>query len=130
MQVFCASHVSILKWSHDFVSQIRSSQFDDFPSNWSEAKEIEFVVIGRPNAVQGLEIDFTRVDGVCKNNQASLELDGRAVWSAACVSVQEGTTFEYYELIINDFRNTSVSIVVQVVIFTFGHSWWFLGFLC
>ena len=60
--------------------------------------------------MQGLIIDFTRVDAVCRNNQAFLELVVGATWSEACVSVQEGTTFEHYEVIINDFRITSVSI--------------------
>ena len=27
--------------------QIRSRQFEDFPSNWSEAEEIDFVVLRR-----------------------------------------------------------------------------------
>ena len=60
--------------------------------------------------MQGLIIDFTGVGAVCRNNQAFLELVVRATWSEACVSVQEGTIFEHYEVIINDFRITSVSI--------------------
>ena len=90
-------------------SQIRSRQFDDFPSNWSEAEEIDFqtVILRRPDPIQGLEIHFTTVDVVCRNNQTFLELDVGATWSKACIP--EGITFEYYELSIFNLQLKSVS---------------------
>ena len=86
---------------------MRSRQFDDFPSNWSEAEEIEFVVVRRPDPVQGLEINFTTVNVVCRNNQTFLELDVGATWFKS--SIPEGTTFEYYELSIDNLQTRSVS---------------------
>ena len=88
---------------------MRSRQFDDFPSNWSAAKEIEFVVVRRPDPVRGLAINFTAVDIACRNNQTFLELDVGATWSKA--SVPEGTTLEYYELSVKNLQITSVSHV-------------------
>ena len=85
---------------------MRSIQFEDFPSNWSEAKEIDFVVLRRPDVVEDLEIDFTTVDVVCRNNQTFLELAVAAAWSE--VSVPENTTLEYYELTANNLQITRV----------------------
>ena len=87
--------------------QIRSRQFEDFPSNWSEAEEIEFVILRRPDPVRGLAIDFTTVDIVCSNDQTFLELDVGATWSKA--SIPEGVRFEYYELSIINLQLKSVS---------------------
>jgi hypothetical protein len=82
--------------------QIRSLQFDDFPSNWSEAKEINFVVIRRPDAVDNLEVDFTEVGTVCNNTDILLELEGRVVWTAFFIAGGDSRTFEYYKLSIGD----------------------------
>ena len=68
-----------------------------------------FVVLNRPDPVDNLEIDFTTVDVVCRNNETFLELDVAATWSKA--SVSEDTTFEYYILSINNVQITSVSCV-------------------
>jgi hypothetical protein len=76
--------------------QIRSRQFIDFPSNWSEAKEINFIVLRQPTPVEDLRITFTKVEVVCGNNQTFLELNGQASWSESFVS--EGVSIEYYEL--------------------------------
>ena len=85
-----------------FSIQIRSLQFDDFPSNWSEAKEINFVVIRRPDAVDNLEVDFTEVETLCNNTDILLELDGRVVWTAFFIAGGDPRTFEYYKLSIGD----------------------------
>ena len=88
---------------------MRSRQFNDFSSNWSTAKEIEFVVLRQPDPVEDLKINFTTVDVACRNNQTFLELDVGATWSKA--SVPEGTTLEYYEFNISNVLITSVSAV-------------------
>ena len=93
----------VYKSSHDFFCQIRSRQFEDFPSNWSEAKVIEFVILRRPDPVRGLAIDFTTVDIVCSNNQTFLELDVGATWSKA--SIPEGTMFDNYEFSVKDLQS-------------------------
>ena len=83
---------------------MRSRQFDDFPSNWSEAIEIEFVVLRRPREVQGLEIDFDTVNVVCRDNETFLEVEGEARWSETTVS--GGIELEYYELSVNNLQLT------------------------
>ena len=90
------------------ASQIRSRQFNDFPSNWSEAKEINFIVLRQPNPVEDLRITFTKVEVVCGNNQTFLELNGQASWSES--SVSEGVTIEYYEL-----RNLISNVLIRSV---------------
>ena len=87
-------------------SQMRSRQFDDFPSNWSTAKEIEFIVVRQPDPVEDLAIDFTTVDVVCRNNQTFLELDVGATWSEA--SIPEGTMFDDYEFSVKDLQSIFV----------------------
>ena len=94
------------KWA--FFSQMRSRQFDDFPSNWSEAKEIEFVVLGKPDRVEDLKIDITTIDVVCGENGTFLGVVGRASWSEITLS---GDVELSYELSVNNIQVTSVSRV-------------------
>ena len=86
---------------------MRSRQFDDFPSNWSTAMEIQFIVVRQPDPVKDLTIDFTTVDVVCSNNQTFLELDVGATWSEA--SIPEGTMFDSYEFSVKNLQITRVS---------------------
>ena len=85
-----------------FSPQMRSRQFDDFPSNWSEAMKIEFIVVRRPDPVEDLAIDITTVDVVCRNNQTFLELDVGATWSKA--SIPDGTMFDKYEFSVENLQ--------------------------
>ena len=85
-----------------FSCQIRSLQFDDFPSNWSEAKEIDFVVLRRPREVGDLEITFTEVEAQCNDTNILMELDGRVTWSEFYNAESDPVTFEYYKLSIGD----------------------------
>ena len=66
-----------------------------------------FVVLGRPDRVRDLEIDFTAVHVVCRDNRTFLEVAGGASWSETAVFGDE--KLEYYELSIYNIRLRSVS---------------------
>ena len=96
-------------YRQSFSFQIRSLQFDDFPSNWSKAKEINFVVINRPDPVGYLEIIFTEVGTLCNDSNILVELDGRATWSEFFIAESDPVKFEYYKLTIGHVLFINVS---------------------
>ena len=77
-----------------FLFQIRCRQFEDFPSDWSDAKNVTVVVLREPERVDDFEVELTAVDvEYSSGGEARLLLNGLITWEA--VTVQEGATLSY-----------------------------------
>ena len=79
----------------DYLSsfQIRCRQFEDFPSDWSDAMNVTIVVLHSPDEVNDFEVMLTAVDVEHAGGEALLFLDALITWEA--VTVQEGATLSY-----------------------------------
>jgi hypothetical protein len=90
--------------------QIRSWQFEDFPSKWSEPVTVMVIVLRRPDPVNNIDTLFEEVDIEYREGVPVLLLKGRVMWDESEPPGEE-VSLEYRCEIGPDFIQEPVSCV-------------------